>query len=97
LFRVAQEALSNVKKHSGAEEAVVQLHGSSDEIVLSIVDAGIGFDPGKASSNGGLGLRSMQERLRAVGGTVEIDSQKGGGTQILVRAPLSLAVAVSQS
>lgn len=97
LFRVTQEALSNVKKHSGAEEAVVQLHRSSDEIVLSIVDAGIGFDPGKASSTGGLGLRSMQERLRAVGGTVEIDSQKGGGTQILVRAPLSLAVAVSQS
>jgi signal transduction histidine kinase len=88
LFRIVQEALTNVKKHSGASEAVVQLQGSDKDIVLSIVDAGVGFDAQDASFKVGLGLRSMQERLRAVGGTIEIDSTRGSGTQILARAPL---------
>jgi signal transduction histidine kinase len=88
LFRVVQEALNNAKKHSGATEVVVQLHGSAKEIVLSIVDAGNGFNQSDLSFKAGLGLQSMRERLRAVGGTFEIDSISGGGTQILARAPL---------
>jgi signal transduction histidine kinase len=89
LFRIAQEALNNVKKHSGASEVFVQLHRNSKEIVLSIADAGVGFDPLDPAFGAGLGLRSMKERLRAVGGTIEIDSSYGGGVQILARVPLS--------
>jgi signal transduction histidine kinase len=89
LFRIAQEALSNVKKHSGASEAVVQLHADARELILSITDSGAGFDSQARPTKAGLGLRSMQERLRAVGGAIEIDSSPGGGTRILARAPLS--------
>jgi signal transduction histidine kinase len=88
-FRIAQEALRNVKKHSGAKEAVVQLDGNGKEIVLVIADSGVGFDLRESAFKVGLGLRSMQERLRALGGTIEINSKKGAGTEILARAPVS--------
>ena len=89
LFRIVQEALSNVKKHSGASDAVVELYGNNQEIVLSIVDSGVGFDSADPVLNAGLGLRSMQERLRVVGGTIDIDSGRGSGTHILAQVPLS--------
>jgi signal transduction histidine kinase len=88
-FRIAQEALRNVKKHSAVTEAVVQLNGNGSEIVMVIADSGVGFDPRESAFKVGLGLRSMQERLRALGGTVEINSGKGAGTEILARAPVS--------
>ena len=89
LFRIAQEALSNVRKHSGANEVFVQLHRNGKDVLLSIVDTGVGFDSLDPAFQTGLGLRSMQERLRAVGGTIAIDSKSGSGAQILARAPLS--------
>ncbi len=88
LFRIVQEGLRNVKKHSGANEAFVELTGDGQEITLSIIDAGAGFDPQEAAFKAGLGLRSMQERLRAVGGTIEIESYHGGGTQVHVHTPV---------
>ena len=88
LFRIAQEGLRNVKKHSAARSAVVQLVGNGKEITLSITDTGCGFDPHDAAFKAGLGLRSMQERLRAVGGSFEIHSIQGGPTRIIARAPL---------
>lgn len=88
LFRIAQEGLRNVKKHSAARRAVVQLVGNGDEITLSITDTGSGFDPRDVTFKAGLGLRSMQERLRAVGGNFEIHSRRGGPTRIIARAPL---------
>lgn len=89
LFRIAQEALNNVKKHSGGSNAVVTLHGSDKDIVLSISDTGIGFDASGPVLGAGLGLQSMRERLRAVGGTIDIDSSEGCGTQIVAHVPLS--------
>ena len=63
LYRIAQEALRNVVKHSGSRHASVELSGTADVIRLRVTDDGVGFDPGSAAGNGGLGLVSMRERL----------------------------------
>jgi signal transduction histidine kinase/ABC-type uncharacterized transport system substrate-binding protein len=86
LFRIAQEGLRNVKRHSGASRAEVRLEGKGDAISLSIVDEGVGFSLSRVST--GLGIRSMQERLRLLNGRFEIRSQPGTGTVIQVTVPL---------
>jgi signal transduction histidine kinase len=88
VFRVAQESLHNVVKHSGATEALVVLEKSDDAVKLSVSDQGGGFDPESARVNGGLGLISMRERLRLVGGEIFISSQVSQGTQVNVTIPL---------
>jgi PAS domain S-box-containing protein len=87
LFRVLQEALHNAVKHSGVKRTEVQLHEESDEIHLTIRDLGKGFDV-DAKKGRGLGLTSMQERVRLVNGTIEIQSMPMAGTAIEVRVPL---------
>jgi signal transduction histidine kinase len=89
LFRIVQEALSNVIKHSGAREARVELTGSAQAIQLRIADLGEGFDVEIVKKRGGLGLISMQERLRLVGGEISIESQPMCGTQINVQILLT--------
>jgi PAS domain S-box-containing protein len=89
LFRIAQEALQNVVKHSGTAEAEVELSGHGDRIDLCISDGGVGFDPESAKGAGGLGLVSMRERLRLVGGNFVIESESSHGTRIRVRVPLT--------
>jgi PAS domain S-box-containing protein len=93
LYRIAQEALRNVIRHSGARNAVVGLRTTDDEICLRIRDDGVGFDPSSVASAGGLGLVSMRERLRALEGTIVIASEPSAGTTIEVRVPLERAVA----
>jgi signal transduction histidine kinase len=88
LFRVLQEALSNVVKHSGAEHCSVTVRGTPDEIRLHVIDDGNGFDVSGALQGQGLGLISMQERLRLVNGEVVIDSTPGAGTSLRASAPL---------
>jgi PAS domain S-box-containing protein len=88
LYRIAQEALRNVLKHSGARHAGVELTGSAGAITLRVADDGAGFDPRSAPGNGGLGLVSMRERLRLVGGELAIDSPPAGGARVDVRVPL---------
>jgi len=88
LFRIAQEALRNVTKHSGASEARVELSGHGDEIDLCISDSGVGFDPESVKGEGGLGLISMRERLRLVRGHLVVASEPSRGTRIRVRVPL---------
>jgi PAS domain S-box-containing protein len=88
-FRVLQEALHNSAKHSGVRHFEVRLWGTSDEINLTVADSGAGFDCEAAMKSTGLGLTSMQERLRLVGGALSIDSQPKRGTTIHARAPLS--------
>lgn len=83
LFRIAQEALSNVARHSQARSAEVSLVHDADAVTLAISDDGRGFDTGSPRS--GLGLRSMSERAEALGGTLSIESALGQGTCILVR------------
>jgi PAS domain S-box-containing protein len=91
LFRVAQEALGNVVKHSRAKQAQVELSGTNNGIHLRTVDAGIGFDPDLRSTHVGIGLVSMRERLRLVGGGLSIRSAPMRGTEILAVLPLSAA------
>jgi signal transduction histidine kinase len=88
VFRIAQEALRNVVKHSGATEAQVELTYRGDQIDLSISDPGAGFDPASAKVEG-LGLISMRERLRLIGGHLSIESEVSRGTRICARVPLS--------
>jgi PAS domain S-box-containing protein len=87
LYRIVQEALRNVIKHSGAEHADVELSGSAGGICLRIVDNGAGFTP-SAEHKGGLGLVSMRERLRLVGGEIAIESLPSAGTRVEVFVPL---------
>ncbi|HEV3449210.1 MAG TPA: PAS domain S-box protein, partial [Gemmataceae bacterium] len=87
LYRIAQEALGNVIKHSGARHADVELMGTPNEIDLRITDDGAGFDPTLINGREGLGLVSMRERLRLVDGEIAIDSFAAGGTRIEVHVP----------
>jgi signal transduction histidine kinase len=84
-FRVAQEALHNALRHSGASEICVTLTRSRHRVVLEVSDDGTGFDPGLAS--GGLGLASMRERAAAVGGELRVRSAPGTGTKIRLAVP----------
>ena len=88
LFRVLQESLTNVVKHSGAKTAQVELAGSPSEIQLQILDSGVGFDPKSTGSRGGLGLLSMRERLNLLGGELLIESRPSGNTWIKASVPL---------
>jgi signal transduction histidine kinase len=87
LFRIAQEALQNVRKHSQAQIAEVRVVGLEGEIRLSVSDQGQGFDHEHALHNGGIGIRSMQERVRLVDGRFEVHSRPGGGTTIQAWVP----------
>jgi len=88
LYRIAQEALRNAIKHSGAQQAEVALRGTADAISLRIIDHGRGFDSRQIQGKSGLGLVSMRERVRHLGGEVTIDSQPSRGTEVHVRVPL---------
>ena len=84
LFRVAQEALSNLMKHSGVRTGQLELFGDRGTLHLCISDAGAGFDPQSVSAKGHLGLISMRERVRAAGGTIAVESRPSKGTRISV-------------
>jgi PAS domain S-box-containing protein len=88
LYRVAQEALWNVAKHSGAKRATVELAAADGGINLSIADEGKGFDPEVAPPATSLGLVSMRERIRLVQGEIRWDSKPGQGTKVSVQVPL---------
>jgi signal transduction histidine kinase len=87
MFRVVQEALNNVARHSGANQVAVSLLREGEEVRLRIKDCGKGFDPMQTSD--GLGLVSMRERLRLVGGTIKISSAIGLGTEVEAVVPLN--------
>jgi PAS domain S-box-containing protein len=88
LFRVLQEALHNATKYSGVKRIDVQLTDHSNEIHLMVNDLGRGFDIEAARQGAGLGLASMQERVKLVNGAITIESKPSGGTSIRVRIPL---------
>lgn len=94
VFRIVQEALTNVQKHAGASRVDLILRLGGGELVALIEDNGKGFDPegaAEAAAAGRLGLRGMRERAELVGGTVEIEPIPGDGTTIFVRIPLGPA------
>lgn len=87
LFRVTQEALRNTAKYGRANLVQSDLHYDHSVLTLRVNDDGVGFDP-MSVNGGGLGLISMRERMRLVGGELLIHSKPGGGTQIEARIPL---------
>lgn len=88
LFRVLQEALHNSVKHSGTKQIDVQLGDHANDVELTITDSGGGFDVESVKSCRGVGLVSMQERVRLVHGTIEIQSKPSAGTTVRIRLPV---------
>jgi signal transduction histidine kinase len=86
LFRVTQEALQNIVKHSAAHHVSIDLIGTDTDLVLTIVDDGMGFDDETVTGNG-LGLISMGERLEAIGGSLKLRTRPGAGTRVEVAVP----------
>jgi signal transduction histidine kinase len=87
LYRIVQEALHNVMRHSGVMEAEVHLTGDHHELFLRIADAGVGFVP-SAPGIGGVGLASMRERVKSIDGTLVVHAAPGRGTRITVKVEL---------
>jgi len=88
LYRIVQEALRNVAKHSGAKEAWVKIKQDKDVIQLSVIDKGVGIHRDAVRETAGLGLISIRERVQLVNGQLSI-SAPGEGTRIKVRVPIS--------
>lgn len=90
LFRVTQEALGNVVKHSQSKGAQVELGANSMGVSLRITDAGRGFEPDLSNPAAGIGLVGMRERLRLVGGRLSVKSELSHGTEIIAEVPLAV-------
>jgi signal transduction histidine kinase len=90
LFRVLQEALHNSAKHSGIRHFDVRLWGTTGEIHLTVQDCGVGFDSETAKLSRGIGLISMEERVKALNGAFSIQSEPNRGTTVYARLPFSL-------
>lgn len=91
LFRVVQEALSNILRHANASEVKVEATHDQKEIFLHIADNGVGFDTeDKKANKASYGLKTMRERCEEIGGTYSLRSRKGEGTHIDVRVPVKV-------
>lgn len=87
LYRMAQEGLNNSIKHAGARRVALQVRFSPGSVSLTVDDDGIGFIPEKAHATGGMGLRSMRERVERLGGTLHLVSTPGQGTHLTAQVP----------
>src|SRR5262249_19587879 len=87
LYRVAQEALGNVAKHSKAKRVDVRLVRFDSRVRLTVSDDGVGFVAGQAGDSGGVGLLNMRERLRQLNGTLDLESEPGRGTTVRAEVP----------
>jgi signal transduction histidine kinase/ligand-binding sensor domain-containing protein len=91
LFRIVQEGLNNIVRHAGATEAIVRLQPNGESLQVTIQDNGQGFRverDGRGQLTGGFGLSGMAERIRIMGGEVDVVSQPGSGTRITIAVPL---------
>jgi len=93
IFRTAREALNNIAKHAGVKESRLDLSFGSEDIALLVQDAGRGFDPSANRRPESYGLVTMRERVEALGGTLQVRSAPGAGTEIEARLPLAVAAA----
>jgi signal transduction histidine kinase len=93
LYRVTQEALTNIGKYASAKNVTVSLRRDDGHWVLRVADDGIGLDPAKAEHPTGFGLLAMRERVRALGGDFSVSGRPGEGTVIQVRLPAGIAAA----
>jgi signal transduction histidine kinase len=89
LFRITQEALTNVRKHAHARRVEIGLRRRADKLILSIQDDGSGFEPRPPVRNGQThGLIGMRERARLLGGRLQVSSSQGQGTRVTARVPV---------
>jgi signal transduction histidine kinase len=88
IYRIAQEALNNVSRHSSASEVSLELHMIAGKFVMTITDNGIGFDPAKVSGAHAVGLVGMRERAHLIGAAIDIESAPGRGAMIRLTVPL---------
>jgi signal transduction histidine kinase len=93
LFRIAQEAFSNILKHSGAKIADVSLDMDDETLLMRIADDGVGIPVGRLTAIASHGLASMRHRVRALGGRLDVRSPASGGTLLIVQIPIGNAVA----
>jgi PAS domain S-box-containing protein len=89
LYRVLQETLTNAARHSGASRLDVVLSRQRSLLLLRMRDNGRGIEPHESESSSSLGIIGMRERIRQIGGTLDINRPKKGGTEIMVRTPLT--------
>lgn len=101
LFQATRELLFNVVKHAGVKKACVEAGQFEGQIILSIKDEGVGFDPrrlhGESRQPGGIGLLGVQERISYIGGRLEIDSAPGFGSRFKVIVPISILAGDTES
>lgn len=90
VYRIAQEALTNIGKHAAAHHVSVLLERRNSDVILIIEDDGRGFDPERARADKvhRIGLAGMRERAALIGGTLEVESSVGKGTTVFVRVPV---------
>ena len=90
LFQIVRELLFNVVKHADVSDARVEVVEAEDEVTITVSDQGVGFEVGAEDHTAsGLGLFSVRERIGLVGGTVDVESEPGRGTVVVIRCPLS--------
>ena len=97
LFRIAQEALTNVARHARATQVTLTLEHAGGELTLSICDNGCGIDPTARARPHAFGLRGMHERASALGGVLSLSPAPGGGTMLTVKTRLAPPVAPAQN
>ena len=88
VFRIFQEALTNVVRHAGADSVYVTLRATADELALEVRDDGRGITAAQLSDQGALGLLGMRERAEAVGGVLEVFAGATEGTTVVLRLPV---------
>ena len=97
LFRIVQEAFTNVLRYAGARSVHVSLRADAEQLILSVADDGCGFDPAGVAAGEHFGLVGMRERVAALHGTLDIDSATGEGTRITVQLPLPTLAAAEDA
>src|SRR5262249_30766830 len=87
VFRIFQEVLTNVARHSRATEVKVDLNETDSELLLEVLDNGVGLPPDALTRPDRFGIVGMQERALAAGGRLRFESSEGGGTKVILRIP----------
>ncbi len=87
LYRIVQELLSNILKHSRATQVTIQLNKAGNNLNIVVEDNGTGFDPSAVLANSGLGLKNVETRVHKLNGNIHIDSGKGRGTTTIIDIP----------
>jgi len=92
LYRIAQEALNNIVKHSRAKNVLLELRECDGHVELRVEDDGVGMPAGRTETGSGMGLHIMDYRARIIGGSLRIEARPGGGTVISCLVPKAAAV-----